>query len=441
MHRNLYSSLLSWKTSPRRKPLLLRGARQTGKTYLLEDFGRREFEACITLNFEKDPALADFFSGDLQPDELVRNLSLYTGRKIRPETDLLFFDEVQSSDRALNSLKYFHELAPEYHLAAAGSLLGIALSGPSAFPVGKVNFLDLYPMSFLEFLQAVGAAEYKELIQSRKEMSPFPEPIHNELLRYLRTYFFTGGMPECVAYYASTGDLEAVRSIQNEILGAYVMDFAKYASAPDIPKLRMIWDAIPAQLARPKKRFFLSNLKKSARLRDFENAIQWLEKAGLIHRVFRLKTARKPLKAYAEENIFKVYALDIGLVGAQTGTTPDLIVRGDKLFQEFEGALTESYVLQELIAEKGLELYYWESNGTAEVDFVCEYSRLIYPLEAKAGINVKSKSLQSFDSKFTPPYLGRTSLLNMKRDGRILSYPLYAVSLFPDPPCRNVGDA
>ena len=431
MHRNLYSSLLSWKTSPRRKPLLLRGARQTGKTYLLEDFGRREFEACITLNFEKDPALADFFSGDLQPDELVRNLSLYTGRKIRPEKDLLFFDEVQSSDRALNSLKYFHELAPEYHLAAAGSLLGIALSGPSAFPVGKVNFLDLYPMSFPEFLQAVGAAEYKELIQSREEMSPFPEPIHNELLQHLRTYFFTGGMPECVAYYASTGDLEAVRSIQNEILGAYVMDFAKYASAADIPKLRMIWDAIPAQLARPKKRFFLSNLKKSARLRDFENAIQWLEKAGLIHRVFRVKTARKPLKAYAEENIFKVYALDIGLVGAQTGMTPDLIVRGDRLFQEFEGALTESYVLQELIAEKGLELYYWESNGTAEVDFVCEYSSLIYPLEAKAGINVKSKSLQSFDSKFTPPYLGRTSLLNMKRDGRILNYPLYAISLFP----------
>lgn len=240
-------------------------------------------------------------------------------------------------------------------------------------------------------------------------------------------------MPECVAHYASTGDLDAVRSIQNEILGSYVMDFAKYASAPDIPKLRMIRDAIPAQLARPKKRFFLSNLKKSARLRDFENAILWLEKAGLIHRVFRVKTARKPLKAYAEENIFKMYALDIGLLGAQTGTTPDLIVRGDRLFQEFEGALTESYVLQELTAEKGLELYYWESNGTAEVDFVCEYSSLIYPLEAKAGINVKSKSLQSFDSKFTPPYLGRTSLLNMKRDARILNYPLYAVSLFPGP--------
>lgn len=431
MERKLYKHLLNWKTSPRRKPLLLRGARQTGKTYLLQDFGRREFEACITLNFEKDPGLGDFFAGDLQPDQLIRNISIYTGQKIRSGKDLLFFDEIQASNRALNSLKYFQEQAPEYHIAAAGSLLGIALSGPGSFPVGKVNFLDLYPLSFMEFLQAVGANEFKELIQTRTEITPFPEPLHTRLLQYLRTYYFTGGMPECVAQFSSNQELEDVRSIQNEILGAYVLDFAKYASAPDIPKLRMIWDSIPGQLARPNKRFFLSKLKKSARLRDFENAIQWLEKAGLIHRVFRVKTARKPLKTYGEENIFKMYALDIGLLGAQAGTTPDSVVRGEKLFQEFEGAFVENFVVQELRAARGLDLYYWESEGIAEVDFVCEYKGSIYPLEARAGINVKSKSLQSFDQKYSPPYLGRTSLLNMKMDSRILNFPLYAVSLFP----------
>lgn len=390
-----------------------------------------EYDSCVFINFEKDPFTAEFFSDRLDTRELVRNISIYTGQKVRPERDLIVFDEIQASNRALNSLKYFQEQAPEYHIAAAGSLLGIAISGPGSFPVGKVSFLDLYPLSFLEFLQAVGAQELKELIQGTQSPEPFAEPLHRELLRHLRSYYFTGGMPEAVSHFASSGDLNEVREIQNEILGSYVMDFAKYAAGPDIPKLRVVWDSLPAQLSKENKKFVFSVLKKSARLRDFDNAIQWLEMAGLIHRVFRISTAKRPLKAYAEENIFKVFALDIGLLGAMAGMSADILVRGYMIFREFEGALVENYVVQELKAAKGMDLYYWESRGTAEVDFVCEDSESIYPLEAKAGVNPRSKSLSSFDQKFNPPYLARTSQLNLKRDGRILNIPLYAVSLFP----------
>lgn len=293
--------------------------------------------------------------------------------------------------------------------------------------------MDLYPLSFFEFLEAIGAQEYKELLQNTKNPTPYPEPLHKELLRHLRSYYFTGGMPEAVNHYVSSGDLAEVREIHNEILGAYVLDFAKYASGPDIPKLRMVWDSIPAQLSKENKKFVFSALKKNARMRDFENAIQWLEKAGLIHRVRRVTTAKCPLKSYAEENIFKMYTLDIGLLGALADIPASIIVHRDRVFKEFQGALVENFVVQELKANKEIELYYWESQGTAEVDFVLEELGSIFPLEAKAGINPRSKSLKSFDQKFNPPHLGRTSQLNLKWDGRILNIPLYAVSLFPLP--------
>jgi len=280
------------------------------------------------------------------------------------------FDEIQACDRALNSLKYFQEEAPGYHVAAAGSLLSIALSGPASFPVGKVNFLDLYPMTFLEFLSALGLDELRGLIESTREPVPYPDPFHKELCKHLRFYYFTGGMPEAVECYSSDGGVDAVREIQRDILNSYVLDFAKYAVSPDIPKLRRIWDSIPSQLAKANKKFVFSLLKKSARMRDFENAIEWLEKSGLIHRVFRVKAGKRPLKAYAEENIFKMYALDVGLLGALADIPPDILVRGDSIFREYEGAFVENYVVQELKASKGLDLYYWESSGTAEVDFV-----------------------------------------------------------------------
>lgn len=432
MKRDIYGQLLKWKTSARRKPLLIKGARQTGKTYILKQFGTNEYDTLAYFNFEEDPLLKDFFSQRLQPEQLIQNLSLYAHKSIRPGRDLIIFDEIQASNNALKSLKYFQEEAPQYHLAAAGSLLGIALSGPGSFPVGKVNFLNLYPMTFHEFLEAVGAGDLSEYIAETSNVAPFPEPLHLEFIRYLRIYYFTGGMPEAVAHYAQNKDLNEVREIQNEIINAYVLDFAKYAATPDIPKLSLVWDSIPAQLAKENKKFVFTMLKKSARLRDFENAIEWLEKSGLIFRIFRVKTAKSPLRGYIEDNIFKVYALDVGILGAMANIAPDILVRGDRIFQEFEGAFVENYVAQQLKAAKGMELYYWQSSGSAEVDFVCDYSGHILPLEAKAGINPRSKSLKSFDQKFAPPVLFRTTLLNLRKDDRFVNIPLYALSLFPE---------
>ena len=432
MKRDVQKDLLAWKSSSRRKPLLLRGARQTGKTHLLKAFGKNEYDSLAYFDFEEDPLLKDLFSGRLRPAEVVENLSLYANQPIRPGRDLIVFDEIQASNDALKSLKYFCEDAPEYHVAAAGSLLGITLSRPGTFPVGKVNFVDLYPLTFPEFLEATGAERLREYLQSLTEIAPLPEPLHQELIKHLRSFYFTGGMPEAVDHYANSGDLGGVRKIQNDILKAYRLDFAKYAAAPDIPKLSMVWEAIPQQLARENKKFVFSMLKKSARLRDFENALEWLEKSGLIMRSFRVKTAKQPLKAYVENNIFKIYALDVGLLGAMSRIDPTVMIQGDRIFREFEGALVENYVAQELRALQGMDLYYWQSPGTAEVDFVCEFRDGILPLEAKAGVNPRSKSLKSFDQRFHPQVLVRTTLLNLKRDERIVNIPLYALTLFPE---------
>jgi len=432
MKRDLYSKLLGWKSAPGRKPLLLRGARQTGKTWLLKAFGKAEYDSLVYLNFEEDPGLKGFFTGRVRPVEILENLSVYVGRQIRPERDLIVFDEIQAADGALKSLKYFFENAPQYHIAGAGSLLGIAISGPGAFPVGKVNFLDLYPLTFLEFLSATGAEELRQYLSKIGRPSPLPEPFHQKLIGKLRTYYFTGGMPEAVSHYAETGDLPGVRKIQSEILTAYTLDFAKYASTPDIPKLRMIWEAIPRQLAKENKKFMFSLVKKSARIRNFENALEWLEKSGLILRAFRVSTAHHPLSAYREDNIFKIYALDVGLLAALAGIDPAAMVQGERVFREYEGALVENYVATQLLSGLGKNLYYWQSGGTAEVDFVCEHGSQVLPLEVKAGVNPKSKSLQSFDNKYNPPVLARTTLLNLKRETRIMNIPLYGISLFPE---------
>ena len=430
MQRDAYIKLKHWKSSPKRKPLLLRGARQTGKTYLLKAFGQAEYDSLVYFNFEEDPNLKGFFAERVRPSGIIQNLALYTGKKIRPGVDLIVFDEVQASNGALKSLKYFYEDAPEYHIAGAGSLLGISLSGPGTFPVGKVNFLDLYPMTFMEFLSAIGSNRLRQYISQITKIEPLPEPLHRELISKLRIYYFTGGMPEAVDHYATTNDLLEVRKIQTEILTAYALDFAKYAAAPDIPKLGMIWDAIPSQLAKENKKFVFSALGKSARIRNFENAIEWLEKAGLILRSFRIRTAKQPLAAYREGNIFKIFILDVGLLGAMTKIDPSVMIQGDRVFREFEGALVENFVAGQLRAVRQMDLYYWQSAGTAEVDFICEYGNKILPLEVKAGLNPKSKSLQSFDKKYNPSVIIRTTLLNLKREGRLINIPLYAIDSF-----------
>lgn len=432
MQRDAYSKLTDWKSSSTRKPLLLRGARQTGKTYLLKAFGKAEYASLIYFNFEEDPNLKGFFTARVRPAELIENLSLYAGRKIRPALDLIVFDEIQASEGALKALKYFYEDAPAYHIAGAGSLLGISLSGPGAFPVGKVNFLDLYPMTFMEFLSATGSDQLRLYISKITAIAPLPEPLHQELVSKLRTYYFTGGMPEVVDHYATTKDLLEVRKIQKEILTAYALDFAKYASAPDIPKLGMVWDAIPSQLAKENKKFVFSILRQSARLRDYENSIEWLEKSGLILRSFRISTPKQPLCAYRDGNIFKIYALDVGLLGAMAKIDPAAMIQGDRVFRMFEGALAENFVATQLRASLDSDLYYWQSAGTAEVDFVCESGNRILPLEVKAGVNPKSKSLQSYDKKYHPPVLVRTTLLNLKKEGRLVNIPLYGLAGFPE---------
>ncbi len=429
MKRALYHELAGWKKSPRRKPLLLRGARQTGKTHLLREFGRKEYGRFVYCNFEEDPALDSFFQRDLNPNRILKELSIYKGVEIQPGGDLVIFDEIQASGKALNSLKYFQEEAGDYHIAAAGSLLGIRMSLSGSFPVGKVKFLDLYPMSFLEFLAASDKPQYGSLITELETSTPLPEAIHLDLLGYLRRYYFTGGMPEAVRHFLDSGNPEETRTIQKDILESYMLDFAKHAPSTDIPKLSLIWESIPRHLARENKKFIFSAVKAGARARSYENALRWLRDAGLILLCHAVTTSKIPLNHFADRNCFKVYALDIGLLGAMAGTPVGLMVKGDRLFNEYEGALAENYVAQELVAGHHSKLFYWRSRGgKAELDFLCEFEDCVAPLEVKAGRSRRSRSLRSFDDQFSPRTLFRTNLLNLKRDGKICNLPLYAVS-------------
>ena len=432
MKRDIYEKLLEWKSSKRRKPLILRGVRQVGKTYILQEFGRKEYDNVAYFNFEENPALDDFFQQKLEPKPIIANLSLFLGREIEPGKDLIIFDEIQASNNALNALKYFSEQAPEYHIGAAGSLIGITVSGPRSFPVGKVNFLDMYPLTFLEVLDALGKSGLRELIERKNEFSPFPQPFHNELVDSLGKYFFVGGMPEPVKIFVEAGNLNEVRKTQKEIIDSYMLDFSKHAITSDIPKLGMIWNSIPTHLSRENKKFVFSAIRKSARAREYESALQWLENAGLIYKSYQVTTAKSPLKGYMNRSGFKVFVLDVGILGAMVNLSPQLLVAKDRLFNEFKGAFVENYVAQQLRSEKQIDLYYWSSEGgKAEVDFLCEFGSQIYPLEAKAGINPKSKSLDSFDKQFSPSILSRTTLLNLRHDGKIVNYPLYAFTLFP----------
>jgi uncharacterized protein len=432
MERDIYKKLLDWKSSSERKPLLVRGARQVGKTFILKEFGKREYSYVAYLNFEEEPLLEDFFKNSLNPEKIINNLSIFLKHTIKPHEDLIIFDEIQTSNNALNSLKYFNEQANEYHIAAAGSLLGIKLSKPKSFPVGKVNFLNLYPLTFLEFLDAVNHSELRKLIEETTDFTPYPEPFHQELIDMLRRYYYIGGMPEAVNYYSKTGDILGIRKIQDEIINSYVLDFAKHAPTQDIPRLTLIWDSIPSQLGKENKRFIFTALKKTARAREYESALNWLEDTGLILRICLTETAKVPLKAYSSNNIFKIYALDVGLLGAMAKTPVETLTRGNQLFNEYFGAFVENYVAQQLVSYKEISLNYWKSSGIAEVDFLCEHNNIIFPLETKAGINPQSKSLLFYGSKYNPDILSRASLLNLKHDGRICNYPLYAISLFPE---------
>ncbi len=434
MEREFYQKLLQWKASSLRKPLVLRGARQVGKTYILTEFAKSEYKDFLYVNFDEEPHFASFFAENLDPERIIKELGIYFKKTIQPGSTLILFDEIQECPEALASLKYFCEKKPEYHIASAGSLLGVKLT--KGFPVGKVNFLDLSPLSFFEFLQAVGEAPLKEMIENMQDPVALSEIFHNKLISYLKYYFIVGGMPEAVATYLKTNNLEQVRTVQKEILDAYILDFAKHAPKSDVIKIIAVWGSIPNQLAKENKKFIFSAIQKSARAREFETSIEWLKSAGLLVKANHISTPKLPLDAYSDKQAFKIFLFDIGLLGTMSNLDPRVILQGDHLFQEFKGAMTENFVALELHDQHFDQLYYWTSEGLAEVDFVISKEQSIFPLEVKAGISKKKKSLLVYDEKFSkedhpPPILSRTSLRNFAHDGKIVNYPLYAIQLFP----------
>ncbi len=432
MKRDIYKQLEEWKASGRRKPLILNGARQVGKTYALKHFGKTSYEKMVVLNFEKNDNLAAYFNNTLDPKELIKVLSIYTGVDIEPHNTLIVFDEVQDCPNALNSLKYFCEEAPEYHVAAAGSLLGVKIAKGKGFPVGKVNFLNLYPLTFFEFLSATGHEKYREMLEECTVFNPFALPLHDKLVDFLKLYFFIGGMPEAVAVYVKTENLNTVREVQLEILSAYERDFSKHAPLHQVMKITTVWKQVHRQLAKENKKFIFSAIRESARGRDYEEAIQWLCDAGLLHKSFLVETPKFPLSAYADSNAFKLFLSDVGLLGAQSSLSPKIVIEGNEMFTEFKGSLTENYIAQELVATRQKDLYYWTSQGTAEVDFLVEGDHHIFPLEVKAGTNQQKKSLIVYGTKYASSKLSRTTLMNLKHDGNIYNFPLYMICRFPE---------
>lgn len=430
MERRSYSSLLTWKRSPQRKPLILQGARQVGKTYLLKDFGKREYENVAYFNFEESPQLHSLFEPDLNPKRILEALSLFGGAKIDPGKTLVIFDEVQASPLALTSLKYFCEQAESSHIIAAGSLLGIKMAEASSFPVGKVNFLHLYPLTFLEFLQAVEKGKLGEHLEKRQSFTPLEEVFHQQLLYLFKLYLFIGGMPEAVLTYKNLQDFEKIRLVQLEILKSYENDFSKYATKSEALKIAKIWHSAPLQLAKEQKKFQYAEIKRGGRAKEFEGAIDWLVHAGLVHLSCLIKKPEFPLKAFQDEAKFKVYVLDTGLLGAMLGLSAKTIVDGNTLFAQFNGAFIENHAAQELKAY-GHELFYWASPHQAEVDFVVSNGESIYPLEIKTGLSRDKRSLKVYGEKYSPKILSRATLRNLKHDGDIANYPLYALSLFP----------
>ena len=426
MKRDVYKKLLEWKKSKRRKPLILRGARQVGKTYILKEFGEKEYANQIYINFEEDTKIKEVFSEDLTVEKIIEYLEIYSHQKITPGQTLLFFDEIQSSPQILKSLKYFNEKFNEYHIVTAGSLLGVSLSGAQSFPVGKVNFLDIYPLSFEEFASAIGKSKMLSLLpELKKSQKKVPEPFHKELIELLKLYYYIGGMPEVVSDYIENKDLDMVREIQKEILTSYKNDFSKHCTKSEALKIRQIWESIPLHLSKENKNFILSAVKSSARAREYETALQWLIDAGLIIKVSNISKPLIPLTAYIEKQ-FKVYLLDVGLLGAQTNLTSETLLFKNELFTHFKGALVENYVMQQLFPYK--ELFYWCSNGKAEIDLIINIKDKVCPIEIKAGMNLKAKSLILYQKKYNPDVLFRCSTSNFNVQNNLFDCPLYAVT-------------
>ena len=426
MYRTAFEKLCKWKERKNRKPLIIEGARQVGKTWLMKEFGKQAYDDTVYINFDSNSKMAELFSTDLNTERLIMGIEIYIGRKINAENTLLIFDEIQEVPRALSALKYFYEDAPQYNIVCAGSLLGIALHEGTSFPVGKVDFLSLYPLSFREFLMAVMGENYVELLD--KGDYDMVKAFRQTYIDALKQYYFVGGMPEAVQSFVQNKDFKEVRDIQKRILLAYEQDFSKHAPIEIVPKIRMLWNSIPSQLAKENKKFIYGLVREGGRAKEYETAIMWLGDCGLVHKVGRVNAAGVPLKAYEDLKAFKLFIVDIGLLGCMVGLHQSVLLDGNALFVEFKGALTEQYVCQQLVTLEDLNIYYYTNDrGSCEVDFVVDTGERIIPIEVKAETNLRAKSLRTYCERFSPDLAVRTSMSDYKKEEWLVNLPLYAV--------------
>lgn len=430
MNREALEYLMKWKESKFRKPLIIKGARQVGKTWLMRKFGENYYSSVAYINFENNDRMKQLFDKDYDIDRLIFGLQIESNTQI-DENTLVIFDEIQEVPKALTSLKYFKENAPQYHVLAAGSALGVGLHEGYSFPVGKVDFLNLYPMTFLEFLQASENNQLVDLIKSRDFdlMTVFKD----KLIDLLKHYYFIGGMPEAVFVYQETYDLNQVRDVHRRLIDGYEQDFSKHVPNLLLPRVRMAWQSIPAQLSRENRKFVYGLVKEGARAREYEIALQWLFDMNVAAKVVRITKPDIPLNAYQDPNSFKIFVNDVGLLSTLSNLDMKRFLEGNQIFEEFKGALTEQFVFQEIRSLDNLTPHYWSADrSSAEVDFVIEYEGKIVPIEVKATNNLRGKSLKSYFDRYHPEKSIRTSLADFRDEGWLINIPLYALSQFLD---------
>lgn len=427
MERYAMQKLVQWKQRKNRKPLILKGARQVGKTWLMQEFGKRYFKNTAYVNFDRNDHMADVFEQDCNVERILMAINIETGVKIVPGETLIIFDEIQENPRAIASLKYFCEDAPEYAIIAAGSLLGVAIHKGVSFPVGKVDTLELHPLCFREFLSAVGEEGLVSLLDNKD--TALMEVFQDKYIDWLKKYYFIGGMPEVVATFIENKDFSEVRYLQKRIIELYEDDFSKHTTENELPRIRMVWNSIPMQLAKENRKFFFGKIKEGARAKDFELAIEWLQDCGLIKKVYNVSKPAMPLKAYIEFSAFKLYLLDVGLLGAMSELDAKSILQGNTIFTEFKGAMTEQYVLQQLVSDTEYTPYYFsESKSEGEIDFLVQKGMDVIPIEVKAEENLRAKSLKVFCNKYQPNIAIRTSMSNYREQEWMTNIPLWVIS-------------
>lgn len=425
MYRRIMEELIKWKKCKERKPLILRGARQVGKTYIIKQFGEENYDGVAYFNFDHDTQLQNMFETTKDPKSILEQLSFVYGKAILPEKTLIVFDEIQECPNALNSLKYFEEEAKEYHIVSAGSLLGIRLSHTS-FPVGKVDFLDMYPMTFTEFLEADGQKNLVNYMDSIKKIENIPDIFFNKLSEKLKAYFIIGGMPEVVDSWTKYKDMEKVNKIQDNILKSYESDFSKHTTNVEANRISIIWNSIPSQISKENKKFLYQVAKNGARAREYEGAVNWLRDANVVNKIYNVTNPSMPLIGYNDLASFKMYLNDVGLLRKKTDLDSKVIIEENKLFQEFKGALTENYVLQTLVAN-GLKPYYYTFDNKYEIDFIIQYQNEIIPIEVKSGKSVNNTSLKVYNEVNKPKTRIRLSMKNLSKDDNLINIPLFMI--------------